>query len=120
MSRAQEEFDQVNLKYATEDERYYWSVIHHHYIDSHNQFIQSILEFGILGLLVTIAIYLSPLWICWGKREWWLAFFFALISVGQSLFDIFITGQFNILYGILLLMTMKMKADYASPASLSV
>lgn len=115
MSGAQEEFDQVNLKYASEDERYYWTVINHHYIDSHNQFIQSMLEFGIVGLLITIAIYLSPLRICWGKREWWLAFFFTFISVGQSLFDIFLTGQFNMLYGILFLMVMKIKADYSSP-----
>ena len=115
ISNAQEEFDKVNMKYVNEQNRYYWTVLHHHYVDSHNQFIQSTLEFGIIGLLLTLAIYLSPLYICWGKREWRLALFFTLISIGQSLFDMFLTGQFNMLYGILFLMTMKIKDDYSSP-----
>lgn len=109
MSRAQEEFDQVNMKYASEEERYFWTVLHHQFIDCHNQFIQSTLDFGIIGLLLVLIIYLSPLYICWGKREWWLAFFLTLISVGQSLFDVFLTRQFMIIYGLLFLMTMKMR-----------
>lgn len=115
ISHAQEEFDKVNMKYVDEGNRYYWTVLNHHYIDCHNQFIQSTLEFGVVGLLLILAIYLSPLYICWGKREWRLAVFFTLISIGQSLFDMFLTGQFNILYGILFLMTIKIKDDYSSP-----
>lgn len=109
ISHAQEEFDKVNMKYATEDERYHWSVVNRYYVDCHNQFIQSTLEFGIFGFLLVLGIYLSPLYICWGKREWWLAFFFTLISVWQSLFDMFLTGQFVLIYGILFLMTLRMK-----------
>lgn len=116
ISHAQEAFDQVNMKYVTiEDERQYL-LSSTRYNDCHNQYIQSLLEFGILGLLTVLVIYLSPLFICWGKREWWLAFFFTLISMGQSLFDMFLTGQFNILYGLLFLMAMKFKDDYLSPA----
>ena len=117
MSNAQEAFDQVNMKYVSEWERQYWTVEHTHYVDCHNQFIQTTLEYGIVGLILLLAIYLSPLFICWGKREWWLAFFFTLISLGQSLFDMFLTGRFNMIYCILLLMTLRIKDDYQSSPS---
>ena len=117
MSNAQEAFDQVNMKYVSEWERQYWTVEHTHYVDCHNQFIQTTLEYGIVGLILLLAIYLSPLFICWGKREWWLAFFFTLISLGQSLFDMFLTGRFNTIYCILLLMTLRIKDDYQSSPS---
>ena len=115
MSSAQEEFDKVNMKYVDEDNTYFWGVSQYHYIDCHNQFIQTTLEFGIIGLLIVLAIYFLPLFICWGKKEWWLAFFFTLISVWQSLFDMFLTGQFNIIYGLLLLIPIHIKDDYLCP-----
>ena len=116
MSRAQEEFDQVNMKYAPEEAIYYWTVLHHHYIDCHSQYIQTELEFGIPGLLLLLAIYLSPLFISWGKREWWLVAFFTLICMGQSLFDMFLTGRFNMIYCILMLMMLRIKDDYKRPS----
>lgn len=115
MSKAQEEFDQVNMKYASTWQKHYWTVVHHHFIDCHNQYIQTMLEFGVIGLIILLAIYLSPMVICSGKREWWLAFFFTLISMGQSIFDMFLTGRFNMIYCILMLMTISMQ-DYSSPA----
>lgn len=118
MSRAQEEFDQVNMKYASEDERIYWTVQHSHYVDCHNQYIQTTLEYGIVGLLLLLAIYLLPLYICWKKREWWLVFFFTLISMGQSLFDMFLTGRFNMIYCILMLMAISIKKDYRTDSSI--
>jgi len=118
MSRAQEEFDQVNMKYASEEIKYFWTVQHTHYVDCHNQYIQTTLEYGIIGLLLLLAIYLSPLYICWGRHEWWLAFFFTLISMGQSIFDMFLTGRLNMIYCILLLMTIRIKNDYRTSSAL--
>lgn len=112
MSHAQEEFDQVNMQYVSESSKYYWTVKHHHYIDCHNQYLQTLLEFGIIGLILLLAIYISPLIICWRRREWWLALFFTIISMWQSIFDTFLTGQFNMLYCILLLMIINVKQDY--------
>lgn len=117
MSRAQEEFDKVNMKYVAEEIKFYWTVENTHYVDCHSQYIQSTLEYGIVGLLLLLAIYLSPLFICWGKREWWLAFFFTLISMGQSLFDMFLTGRFSMIYCILLLMTISIKQDYRTDSA---
>ena len=118
MSRAQEEFDQVNMKYADEARRIYWTEEHTHYVDCHSQYIQTTLEYGIIGLLILLAIYLFPLYICWGKREWWLAFFFTLISMGQSLFDMFLTGRFNMIYCILMLMAISIKKDYRTNSAI--
>lgn len=118
MSRAQEEFDKVNMKYTTEETRIYWTELHTHYVDCHNQFIQTTLEFGIIGLIILLAIYLMPLYICWKRREWWLALFFTLISMGQSLFDMFLTGRFSMIYCILMLMTISIKKDYRTDCAI--
>ena len=118
MSRAQEEFDQVNMKYTSEAARSYWTEQHSHYVDCHNQYIQTTLEYGIIGLLLLLAIYLMPLYICWKRREWWLALFFTLISMGQSLFDMFLTGRFNLIYCILMLMVISIKKDYRTNSAI--
>lgn len=118
MSRAQEEFDQVNMKYTSEEIRMYWTELHTHYVDCHNQYIQTTLEYGVIGLLLLLAIYLMPLYICWKKREWWLVFFFTFISMGQSLFDMFLTGRFNMIYCILMLMAISIKKDYRTNSSI--
>jgi len=114
VSNAQEQFDQVNMKYVSPYDKYYWTVLHHHYVDCHNQYLQTMLEFGIIGLVLLLSVYLSPLVICWGKKEWGLAFFFSLISMWQSLFDVFLTGRFNMIYCILLLMMLTIQKDYSS------
>lgn len=119
MSRAQEVFDQTCPKYVSADDCYFWEVRQRHFVDSHNQYLQAMLEFGILGLVLLLAIYVSPLVLCWGKREWWLVLFFTLISMGQSMVDMFLTGQFGILYGLLFLMSLKMPNDYSSYLSKS-
>ena len=115
MNNAQEMFDQICPNYISANNSYYWQVRKEHFIDTHNQYLQTMLEYGIIGLILLLAIYLSPLWICWGSKRWWLAFFFTLLSLGQSIFDMFLTGQFNILYGILFLVTLRMTKDYSSP-----
>ena len=114
MSRAQEEFDQVNIKYADESFMEYLRPVRDtHYIDCHNQYIQTTLEYGFVGLILLLAIYLSPIWITFGKKGWGLALFYTLISMGQSLFDMFITGgRFNTLYCILMLLAISVKDDY--------
>ena len=116
MNNAQEMFDQICPNYISANNSYYWQVRKEHFIDTHNQYLQTMLEYGIIGLILLLAIYLSPLWICWGSKRWWLAFFFTLLSLGQSIFDMFLTGQFNILYGILFLVTLRMTKDYSSPS----
>jgi O-antigen ligase len=118
MSNAQEQFDQVNMKYAPETAIHYWTVLHHRYVDCHSQYIQTTLEFGFIGLILLLTIYLLPLWLCW-RKVWGMAFFITLISMGQSLFDVFITGQFSIIYCLLFLMVMRMPRDYTPIAFLS-
>ena len=119
ISNAQEQFDQVNMKYASEAAVHYWTVIHSHYIDCHNQYIQTTLEYGLIGLILLLGIYILPMVVCWGRREWWLALMLTLICMGQSLFDSFITGKFGIIYCLLFLMVMRMPRDYTPIAFLS-
>jgi len=101
VNNAQEEYDKVNHKYQTEYWRTYWfEVMHSKFVDTHNQFVQSTLEFGIVGLLILLSLYILPLVVVDRKRLL-LASLVLFLSVMQSMTDMFITGQFCTLYCIL-------------------
>jgi len=101
VNNAQEEYDKVNHKYQTEYWRTYWfEVMHSNFVDTHNQFVQSTLEFGIIGLLILLSLYVLPLVVVDRKRLL-LASLVLFLSVMQSMTDMFITGQFCTLYCIL-------------------
>lgn len=107
VSTAQEEFDKVNMQYVPEHCLYFWNTREEHYIDSHNQYIQTTLEFGLLGLLLLLTIYLIPIWLVDNDGRI-ITIAIAALSIGQSMVDIFITGQFALIYGLMMLTCLSM------------
>lgn len=67
-------------------------------VDVHNQFLQTTIEFGLIGLVLLLAIYYYPIRLVNRSRMTLLLLGLFLFS-WQSLFDTFITGQFAIIFG---------------------
>lgn len=110
MSRAQEEFDKVNMKYISEEYCHYWLSFKPYFIDTHNQYLQTFLEFGIIGLLLLLVLYTAPVFLVAPKRRILTVLICGLCAY-QSMFDMFITGQFCPLFCLLMLFLLKVKDD---------
>ncbi|HOH71459.1 MAG TPA: O-antigen ligase family protein [Paludibacteraceae bacterium] len=110
MSRAQEMYDTVNYKYCSPEYTEYVTSNQPMFTDSHNQYIQTALEFGIIGLILLLFIYGAPIFICKkGRRAF--AFFICALCAYQSLFDMFITGQFCTLFCLMMLILLRVDDD---------
>ena len=110
MSRAQEMYDTVNYKYCSPEYTAYVTANQPMFTDSHNQYIQTALEFGIIGLILLLFIYGAPIFICKkGRRAF--AFFICALCAYQSLFDMFITGQFCTLFCLMMLILLRVDDD---------
>ncbi len=92
ISGAQARFDVAREKYQTEDYKEQW--IASKFLDCHNQYIQTTMEFGIIGLLILLYIYLSPYFLVLNRRKNLTLFVMSLV-VFQSVFDMFITSHFG-------------------------
>ena len=113
LSDAQEKFDIERTKYQTESFRVWALTINN--IDSHNQYLQTTLEFGFIGLLLLLFIYYFPIFIVDNSRLTLLLLFSGLYSY-HSIFDMFITGQFALVFSliILLILNPESKSDINS------
>ena len=105
-STAEFELTKVRLEKQDAGQTYLWST--NKLVDSHNQFIQTTLEFGLIGLLLLLFVYLYPLKMVTKERFVFLSAFL-LICFWQSMFDIFITGQFGIIFAFVLCLIMHTK-----------
>lgn len=106
MSRAQDEFAQVSTKYTDDVYNDFW----HDQIavlDTHNQYLQAWLEFGVFGFVLVLMIYIVPMFI--DTRHRLLSVMIFGLCMFQSLFDMFITGSFCIPYTILALMMLAVE-----------
>lgn len=110
ISNAQVAFDQVNMKYTTLEYRKYWTKQGIWFIDTHNQYIQTTLEFGVVGLLLLLLIYFAPIGIVESKRRL-LCLYLCGLCAYQSVFDMFITGQFCLFFCLLMLAVLRTKND---------
>ena len=108
ISNAQELFDISRAKFQTEDYRLQWIKAKH--LDSHNQLIQSTMEFGIVGIVLLIFLYLYPIFIS-DKNTFPFSVFVIGLCIYQSTFDMFITGQFCILFCILIIGIISARND---------
>ncbi|WP_303076165.1 O-antigen ligase [Capnocytophaga sp.] len=88
------------------------------FVDTHNQFVQSYLEFGIVGFTLLLAIYLSPYFIADTSRKTF-CLLLLIISVFQSMFDMFITGQFASIFVLISFMVLWAKNDVKPTNDLS-
>ncbi|NDP22687.1 MAG: O-antigen ligase family protein [Paludibacter sp.] len=99
ISNAQEEFDIERTKFQTEEFRI-WSSDQKH-LDSHNQFLQTTLEFGLFGLILLIIIYVFPIFIV-ERKKLLLTLMIVGLCLYHSIFDMFLTGQFGLIFCILI------------------
>lgn len=110
ISNAQVAFDHVNMKYTTPAYREYWTKQELWFIDTHNQYLQTTLEFGLVGLLLLLLIYFGPIGIVESKRRL-LCLYLCGLCAYQSVFDMFITGQFCLFFCLLTLAVLRTKND---------
>jgi O-antigen ligase len=82
----------------------------HPLIDSHNQYLQTCMEFGLSGLMLLLFIYISPVFIS-DKRRKFFSIYIIFLCLFQSVFDMFITGTFSLLFGILMLMVLRAQTE---------
>jgi len=92
ISTAQIQFDAAREIYQTPEYKESWKLSKH--LDSHNQYIQTSMEFGVVGLFVLLFIYLTPYFLVIKRRKK-LTIFFTLLILSQSFFDMFATGFFS-------------------------
>lgn len=104
VSNAQEQFDTARTKYQTEGFRLTW--MNKGMLDSHNQYLQTTMEFGVFGLLIALFLYIYPIFIV-DKNRRSLSFFIIFLCMYQSVFDMFITGQFSLLFTLLTILILK-------------
>jgi O-antigen ligase len=107
ISNAQEQFDIARAKYQTEEYRIDWK--HIRILTSHNQFLQTTMEFGIFGLLILLFLYFYPIFIADINRKLF-AFLLIFPCLYQSLFDVVITGvNYASIYGILMVLILSVE-----------
>jgi O-antigen ligase len=75
-------------------------------IDSHNQFLQTMMEFGLIGLFILLFIYFYPIYITDKKRRL-LIIFYVFLTVNQSIFDMFLTVQFSLIFCLMLIVLLQ-------------
>ena len=111
ISRAQDEFSKVSMKYVTDDNvRAYWEPYVKR-IDTHNQYLQCLLETGVAGLLLLLVLYVMPVVI--DNRHRVLTLVLMAMCWMQSVFDMFITGQFCAIFCLITLICLV--AEQTSP-----
>lgn len=108
ISDAQVHFDAARKKYQTEEYRLYFKKCK--VLDSHNQFLQTTMEFGIIGLLMLVLLYVCPSFIADKERKLF-AFSLMFLCFLQSMFDPFINGPFASIFGLLLVLILTIKND---------
>ena len=105
---AQEAFNKARTESLDETFKQFWQPTD--FVDSHNQYIQTTMEFGIIGLCILLFIYFSPYFFA-EKRRKIFSFFIITILAFQSVFDMFITGQFANLFMVCTFMILQCKDD---------
>lgn len=116
ISRAQEEFDRVSMKYQTDNFIYWWTVAQANprtIIHPHSQYVQTMLEFGAVGLLLLLFIYLSPIVLAPAQIRMPIVLLSGLF-MAQSLFEPVLTWHLNTLYCVLMTTMLLLHDDKAA------
>lgn len=115
---AQAAFDIKRTLYQSEDFRLYTLDKEPMYQDSHNQYLQAIMEFGILGLAMLLFLYLYPVYIADKSRKHFNVFI-VFLCMFLSIFDMVVTRNVTPLFGLLTLI-MLVIPDESGTKKLSV
>jgi O-antigen ligase len=105
---AQEKFDVARTKFQTEEFRVNSLTSKH--LDSHDQYLQTTMEFGVLGFIILLFLYIYPI-IITHKNRTIFAFFLMLMCAYQSIFDMFVTGPFSLIFGLLTIILLSVEND---------
>lgn len=111
ISDAQNMYTAERAIYETKEYREIWKSAA--LLDAHNQYLQSIMEFGIIGLCTVLFLFIYPIYAVDEKRRIMTVFIIAT-GMFQSLFDVFMTSTFSDLYGWLMILMLFMYNDYDS------
>lgn len=103
---AQVHFDTARAKFQTEEYRLIWIKSKH--LDCHNQYLQTSMEFGVIGLLSLLFLYFYPILIVEKNRKLFSIFLLFLCAY-QSVFDMFITGPFASIFGIITILILSVE-----------
>jgi O-antigen ligase len=110
ISDAQVEFDLTRPNFETEEYRHNWR--NNKRLDSHSQYLQTTMEFGIFGLIILLFLYVVPILIA-DKNRRMFAILLLVVCAYQSVFDLFITGNFSTLFGILVILILCVENNIA-------
>jgi O-antigen ligase len=87
----------------------------HALVDAHNQYLQTVLEFGLVGLVFLLFIYLAPLWLV-NKKNRSIMLLIVVMVIIQSSFDSFLNGQqFGVTFGLLMAVLLSQNNSHDFP-----
>jgi O-antigen ligase len=102
----QVKFDIMRPHFETDQFRLEWASAPH--LDSHDQYLQTTIEFGVFGLLVLLFLYISPIFIV-DKNKKFLTILILFLCAYQSVFDMFLTGPFSMLFCLLVVLLLSVE-----------
>jgi O-antigen ligase len=108
ISSAQLHFDAAREIFQTSEYKVAWQ--HAKHLDSHNQYLQTWMEFGIVGILLLLIVYLSPYFLVIRRRKK-LTLVFTFLVLFQSFFDMFATGFFSAIFCLWLVFLIRTGSD---------
>jgi len=114
ISDAQVHFDIARMKFQTEEFKQNWKS--HALLDAHNQYLQTTMEFGLVGLLLLLFLYTYPIFIA-DKNRQVFSILLLFLCAYQSFFDMFIIGQFSALFGIIVILILSVKNNIVPKTS---
>ncbi len=108
ISDAQVAFDVERVKNQGDEFKIYTSNFKH--VDCHNQYIQTLMEFGIFGLIILLFLYTFPAFIADRSNQIFSIFALTLCAY-QSVFDMFATGSFSFIFAFLMVLMLRSKGE---------
>ena len=86
-------------------------------LDAHNQYLQTLMEFGITGLILLVFIYIFPILLVEKKLKIVTIYLIATILF-QSFFDVFFTGIFSHFFSFLMILILVVPNNLTADGSL--
>jgi len=111
---AQAEFDEKKELYQTASFQQYSiymeQTLNEKYQDSHNQYLQAMMEFGILGLILLLFLFVFPIFAV-DKNKRLFTVFIVFLYMFLSIFDVYVTRLYAPVFGILTLMMLVAESN---------
>ncbi len=116
ISDAQEYFDKARFNYETVEFRETWKNFNH--LDCHDQYLQTTMEFGIIGLIWLLYVLLYPILVA-DKKQRLFSIMLLTLCAYQCTFDMFLTGPFAALFGVITLLVLSIENNVIKKVKVS-